>query len=110
MSNELVRPWFGTWPPTLKGEEYCSMKTQNKRYNISLIMALVLAAGIIVVFLSYVFQQRISGLLESILANVGIAMIVAGILGLTIDKLFRQQLAEDAFKASVGYILPEELK
>jgi hypothetical protein len=42
--------------------------------------------------------------------DLGIGFMVAGILGATIDQILRRQLAEDAFKASIGYLLPNELK
>ena len=45
-----------------------------------------------------------------VLRSVGVALITAVLLGSTIEWIFRQRLFEDVFKASIGYILPNELK
>jgi hypothetical protein len=40
----------------------------------------------------------------------GESFIVAAALGLTVDFFYKRELARDAFEASLGYLLPEELK
>jgi hypothetical protein len=40
----------------------------------------------------------------------GESLIVAAALGLTVDFFYKRALARDAFEASLGYLLPEELK
>ncbi|HEX3318109.1 MAG TPA: hypothetical protein VHR88_08825 [Solirubrobacteraceae bacterium] len=40
----------------------------------------------------------------------GESFIVAAALGLTVDFFYKRALARDAFEASLGYLLPEELK
>jgi hypothetical protein len=40
----------------------------------------------------------------------GESFIVAAALGLTVDFFYKRALARDAFQASLGYLLPEELK
>src|SRR5215203_7463320 len=40
----------------------------------------------------------------------GESLIVAAALGFTVDFFYKRALARDAFEASLGYLLPEELK
>jgi hypothetical protein len=40
----------------------------------------------------------------------GESLIVAAALGLTVDFFYKRELARDAFEASLGYLLPDELK
>ena len=83
-------------------------RTRWERWKITIIMILVIGVGIILILVCYGYlpQSRWEYVVESL----AIAIIIAGILGLSIDRLLRQQIAEDAFKASIGYILPPELK
>lgn len=53
---------------------------------------------------------RIVRLLVTIGRDMGIAVLISVIVGWAIEWMHRQRLLEDVFKASVGYILPEELK
>lgn len=42
--------------------------------------------------------------------HLGTALLIAAILGVTIDYWFKHQIAKDVFEAAVGYLLPEELR
>jgi|GEM_PF-2768661 len=70
------------------------------------ILLLCLFLGIILIIPVNFYDYE----LWSITRDIGIALLIAGALGLTVDKLLRYQLAKDAFKASIGYLLPDELK
>lgn len=65
--------------------------------------------GILIILFAGIFEQQL-GKWYFVPNHIGIAFLVAGILGLAIDITLRQKLAEDAFRASIGYILPNELK
>lgn len=110
MKVERLRPWFGTRPPKLKGGEVnMKPKTWLERWRITAIMVFILLLGIILLFVGNLFLQAWADWKFG-LDSLAVALIIAGILGLTIDRFFRQQFAEDAFKASIGYVLPAELK
>jgi len=84
-------------------------KTWREWRRISLVMVTALLLGVTLLLVSSLLLQEWPDW-KFFLNSFGVAFVIAGILGLTIDRLFRQQLAEDAFKASIGYILPDELK
>lgn len=110
MQAERLRPWFGTWPPKLKeGEVNMKTRTWWERWKITVIMVFILLVGAIMLLVCHLYLQEL-GEWEFVLHNIAIALLIAGILGVTIDRLFRQQLADDAFRASIGYLLPNELK
>lgn len=48
--------------------------------------------------------------LGDVLVSLGEGLLVAGILGLTVDALFKKELARDAFEAGLGYPLPEAMR
>jgi hypothetical protein len=47
---------------------------------------------------------------ERLLAAVGEALVVAGLLGLTVDVFFKRELVRDAFEAGFGYLLPDRMR
>jgi hypothetical protein len=47
---------------------------------------------------------------HDVIRDIGIAVFSAAFLGLTIDWWMRKDFADDVFRASVGYILPPELR
>ena len=44
------------------------------------------------------------------IGHIGVALMTAVIVGAALDWFFHQRLVEDVFKASIGYILPDDLK
>lgn len=107
--NEGKTPWFRTWPPELEGGEVkMKPKIWWERWKITGIMLLVLLVGVVGLFACRLFLYEWEWRL--VVESVFVAILIAGILGLSIDRFFRQQFAEDAFKASIGYLLPGELK
>lgn len=105
-----LKPWYGTWPPKIKTEGR-SMKKRawGARERLTLSMFAVFLCGIILLLASYNAEvQRLTD--WQLFHDVGIGIIIAGLLGVSIDQVLRRQLAEDAFRASIGYLLPEELR
>jgi len=103
--NERVEPWFGTWPPKVRADK-TQMGQDNKKGFWSKIFSptnLILAgASLVGVFLIV----RTSGFW----IHIGIALLVTGLLGLTIDKYLKRELSKEAVKAALGYVLPDALK
>lgn len=67
--------------------------------------------GLIFLILSQLdFIKSVWGSWYLLLAEFGIALIVACILGQTIDAYLKRGLVEDAVAESIGYLLPDELK
>jgi hypothetical protein len=70
-------------------------------------LAVAFVAGLICVIFSdelpYVRMQRV-------IEDIGIALIVASILGITIDRALKIELVRDVFNAAFQYVLPGELK
>jgi hypothetical protein len=105
-----VEPWFGSWPPELKGNgEGIDMKKHSLFHQDVFIPIIGILLGIIMIITPLKWEEQI-GKWIYIPAELGIALIVAGILGLTIDYFLRRDLAQNAFNASMGYLLPDELK
>ena len=48
--------------------------------------------------------------LATVIGHIGIALVVASVLGLTVDWTIRAGLVSDAVHAALGYLLPEQLK
>ena len=63
--------------------------------------------GIVLIIVSAFGSERVW---FTVLRDIGIALLITGGLGLTVNKLLSQQFAKDAFNASMGYLLPPELK
>ena len=104
-----TQPWYGSWPPELKGEADM-LKQQFKDllwwHNIALwalgLFGAAIGIWLIVIPPNWINTVAASGLGSSVLS----AVITSGIIG----WFFQQRLAKDVFEASLGYLLPEELK
>ena len=108
----MIRPWYRTWPPELKGDK-AMQKTKREslweQWGILTIMVFIFLFGIVLLLLSILYlKPESTGRL--LLEGLAVALIIAAILGIGIESVFRRQLVTDAFKASIGYILPDELK
>lgn len=85
------------------------MESLWERWGILAIMMFVFLFGVILLLLSILYlEPESTGRL--LLEGLAIALIIAAVLGIGIESVFRRQLVTDAFKASIGYILPDELK
>ena len=66
--------------------------------------------GVILIVVSYTPIFVHSEFLHPTLGHVGTALVIAGSLALSVDLWLKREIAEDAFKAAIGYLLPEELR
>jgi hypothetical protein len=66
----------------------------------------ILLLGLLGLYVDWRYPDTLPALLKE-LSN---ALIIAGILGFTIETYFRRQFSQDAFQAAYRYILPEEFK
>jgi hypothetical protein len=112
-NRKALRPWYGTWPPRVHKGGVTMEKRERKGWwaripSTTMAMAFAFAFGILFVILSYRFESTSWD--HKLMHDIGIAFTVAGLLGVGVDQALRKQLAEDAFKASIGYLLPEELR
>ncbi len=72
-------------------------KARQQRVHLSLLCLFL--AGLFLLQVDLPFNEHI-----------GIAFIIAAILGITVDIYLKQNLANDAVSAALGYLLPDELK
>jgi len=58
----------------------------------------------------YSAHQWLAGVWVHVLAEFGIALMVAGLLGITVDLFVKRQISKDAVEAALGYVLPPPLR
>ncbi len=66
--------------------------------------------AIAVLMLAVTLIPNLSPVWQSFLGAVGSTFLLAFLLGLTVDAWLKASIVEDAFKAAIGYILPDELR
>lgn len=113
MLDRHAEPWYGTWPPEIKNREVDMEKKDIsfwQRWSLFIVGSLL---GIIFV-LPYHFDvcstQGWPITLCNLLNTLGFALVTAVIIGGTFNWILVKDLAQDVFKVSIGYLLPEELK
>jgi len=82
---------------------------QTQDNKLTWILVVMGAGGIAGSFLVYLWlrdHENWKFILDAICAGA----IVASILGLTVDRLLKKELLDNVFRATFGYILPEELR
>lgn len=97
-------PWFGVWPPRTEEGETMGQDEPKGLWGriftrLNLILGGVTILGVLLVWKTIGFWH-----------DMGIAFVISGILGLTIDNCLKKNLASEAVKAALGYVLPEPLK
>src|SRR5689334_1771136 len=80
-----------------------------ERHWTTLILAWLFTVGSELIWLSIVLHD-LAPVWFVVLHDISVALVVAGILGLTIDRWLKRALAKDAFEASMGYALAPEMK
>jgi hypothetical protein len=80
------------------------MTSHTKWY---VILATIFGCGILAVYVSEFFHPS---WFERVLEHAGVALMIASLLGVTVDRLLKLQVAEDVFMAAFRYVLPGELK
>ena len=74
-----------------------------------------LILAIVVGYISIQIAKHATGWLQDVaenivLAKLGEALLIAGILGLLVDEALKRELVRDAIAVSLGYLLPPEMK
>ncbi len=77
-----------------------------QRWQILLIIG---GVGISAISIADNYKENI-GWLAEIVRDSGIALVTASVLGFTIDRWIKSDLAKDVFEAAAGYFLPQEFK
>lgn len=72
------------------------------------ILILLAVVGIVLLLVSHNFIP--AGGFQTLITELGIVALTSAILGFTIDRWMKKEIARDVFKAAVGYILPEEFR
>lgn len=104
----MFEPWFGAFPPRLtKAEERVVIKTRlgvlaKRALEHWSVVSFLLLVGIIGYWLTRVSIDEFH--------EVGTAMMVASILGITVDFFLKRSIAKNAIKEAIGYTLPPELR
>src|SRR5262249_1542130 len=103
-----VQPWYGSWPPELKGE--AGMRLGKFNVPIWVIMLVLFAASLAAwAYVDYLKGTNHYFLLE-IFGRLFEAMAIASILGATIDGFLKVAIVKDVFEVSLGYLLPQQLR
>jgi len=84
-------------------------KTREAIRSLSLftILAGVGVAGALMIWLSHSLPWQLA---QEITKELGAAVLIAAILGITVDRGLKTELAKDVFFAAFRYVLPDELK
>jgi hypothetical protein len=71
------------------------------------VLLLFLALGLTLIFFPHFYQWQWD---HGIVPEIGVALLVASILGFTIERWMRAELRRDVFLAAVGHLLPPEFR
>jgi hypothetical protein len=69
------------------------------------VLTILFLFGISAIIIPGIYEVRVD---HGIIAAIGTAFLVASILGFTIDRWMKAEIASDVFRATLGYILPSE--
>ncbi len=104
------RPWFGAWPPKIRGGiRMESAERKERRAALLWRLAAFGLFGLALVMLRHAFQDY-EELAFGMMEEIGKAFIVAAVLGWAVDRALKQDLVRDAVEASLGYLLPPQLR
>ena len=106
--EKLIEPWYGSWPPEVKGE--ADMFLGKCQVPIWAIMLVVLVISITGWAWIDSLNKVNHSLFYEMLGRLCEALAIAAILGATVDGFLKSAIVKDVFEASLGYLLPEELK
>ena len=71
------------------------------------ILALFLVLGLVLIFIPHFFEWRWD---YGIVPEIGVAFVIASILGFTIDRWLKAETRRDVFLASIGHVLLPEFR
>jgi hypothetical protein len=69
------------------------------------ILAILFFVGLLAIIIPGICELRVD---HGVISAIGTALLVASILGATIDRWMKAEIASDVFRATLGYILPNE--
>jgi len=120
MISKSIWPEWREFPPLLPDKQKDdNMKKESKSLIWHyFIPAILFALGIIFIVLSKPVGDFLTNYAEigweHLLSECGIALIILSVLTLTVDKLLKErlisELKKDVFKATMGYLFPEEIR
>src|SRR6516165_10168703 len=90
-----ARPWFGAWPPRVTKGEDMPIDSEGAVRKRAIRLWLILA--IVVGYISIQIAKHATGWLQDVaenivLAKLGEALLIAGILGLLVDEALKREL------------------
>ncbi len=114
MSSQPIWPAWREFPPLLADKEKQKdepMKQEMKSLIWRFIPVGLFALGIVFIIISK--SSNIS-IWHYLFLELGIALIIASVLTFTVDKILKERLVselkKDVFKATMGYLFPEEIR
>ncbi|HEX8084567.1 MAG TPA: hypothetical protein VF529_09780 [Solirubrobacteraceae bacterium] len=90
------------------GSSPSSAESRANRQSNATLLALIMGVGLVMVVVSH--EAFDGGIPAELVGALGEAMVVAGLLGVTVDFFFKKELARDAFEAGLGYVLPVAMR
>jgi hypothetical protein len=111
--SERITPWFGDWPPELKGINNMEDETDESselRWWERLLHLWWLGSISAACFVAVSLFPDLGGGLPILLSTIGSSALVIWLLAGTVDWWLKKAILKDVFKAAVGYLLPSELK
>jgi len=104
-------PWLGAWPPARKGGHMTKeLVAQIRKKSTARLLYLIGACGLALMFAAHSKTMQSQQDMAPLASEIGLALLVAAILGLIVDRELKQGLVADAVEVSLGYLLPDELK
>jgi hypothetical protein len=79
----------------------------NKKWPLWLVLAAFFVLGLLCIVLPAVHHVQAD---LGIMRDIGIALLIASLLGISVDIFLKRGIAKDAFEGAVGYVLPEKAK
>ena len=105
-------PFFSEWPP-VQGNDVEYLRRARHRiwpgWGVTGWLLVLGLLGVGVLLLGKRFEWFF-GSWRVVWDGVGIGIITASALGVTVDRFLKQEILEEVFKAAFGYVLPEQLK
>lgn len=104
-SDHREGSWFDDWALNFRGD-VSDTKPSKWLVHLTAVVPIILGLGFLWVSRELECHEEIS----FYFSHLAVALIVAGIIGLTIEIAFATRLAGNVFEAAFGYVLPDELK
>jgi hypothetical protein len=103
------RTALGEWPIPVNENMNTRKQEEDKESNLRfyLVIAIWTVAALALIFLS---NRYLEGTWLEIFNGIGVAILSAMVLGLTVHLWLERQIVTDVFRAAVGHILPPELR